>query len=132
MQGINSDGTTQRWPFTKARLAQPTALELRARAEALHADNLLAYAARFGGMQEKSRWAMGDGRWAADGLTLARQTLAQTPRLGASAPDPATNADLSVMAENHQVLRDPTQQPPRRHSALCLPRAAKQKSCRLP
>ena len=66
--------------------------ELRARAEALYADSLLAYAARFGDMHEKSRLA-------ADGLALARQTLAQTPRPGAPAPDPATNADLSVKAE---------------------------------
>ena len=66
--------------------------ELLARAKALYAGSLLAYAARFGDGHEKSRLA-------ADGLASTRQTLAQTPRPSALIPGPATNADLSVMAE---------------------------------
>lgn len=66
--------------------------ELLARAEALHADSLLAYAARLGDGHEKSRLA-------AEGLASVRQALVQTHRPGTSAPATVVNTDLSVKAE---------------------------------
>lgn len=98
--------------------------ELRARAEALYADSLLAYAARFGDCMKNRDWRLTGSHW---------RGRHWRKRRGPARPHRIRRPMLICPSrlKNHQVLRDPTQQPPRRHSALCLPRAAKQKSCRL-